>query len=170
MMLFRKPQNSSKVQGIKHSNSHKHNLGRPFRSHIILNAHYEASAHIPWIWPFLCTLTGHLPVASTCISVLRAFCCYCLVWLSRVWLFCNPTDCGPPVSSVHGISQASILEWVTISFSRKESESEIAQSCPTLCDSIDCSLPGSSVHGIFQAIVLEWIAISFSRGSSQLRD
>ena len=50
------------------------------------------------------------------------------------------------------------------------SESEVAQSCPTLCDPIDCSLPGSSVHEIFQAIVLEWIAISFSRGSSQPRD
>ena len=51
-----------------------------------------------------------------------------------------------------------------------ESESEVAQSCPTLCDPMDCSLPGSSVHGIFQAIVLEWIAISFSRGYSQPRD
>ena len=50
-----------------------------------------------------------------------------------------------------------------------ESESEVAQSCPTLCNPIDCSLPGSSVHGIFQAIVLEWVAISFSRGSSRPR-
>ena len=49
----------------------------------------------------------------------------------------------------------------------KKSESEVAQSCPTLCDPMDCSLSGSSVHGIFQARVLEWIAISFSRGSSQ---
>ena len=32
-----------------------------------------------------------------------------------------------------------------------ESESEVAQSCPTLCDPVDCSLPGSSVHGISQA-------------------
>ena len=47
-----------------------------------------------------------------------------------------------------------------------ESESEIAQLCPTLCDPMDCSLLGSSVHGIFQARVLEWVAISFSRGSS----
>ena len=39
------------------------------------------------------------------------------------------------------------------------SESEIAQSCPTLCNPMDCSLPGSSIHGIFQARVLEWIAI-----------
>ena len=46
------------------------------------------------------------------------------------------------------------------------SESEVAQSCPTLCDPMDCSLPGFSVHGIFQARVLEWVAISFSRGYS----
>ena len=51
-----------------------------------------------------------------------------------------------------------------------ESESEVAQSCPTLCDPMDCSLPGSSVHGIFQAIVLDWVAISFPRGPSQPRD
>ena len=50
------------------------------------------------------------------------------------------------------------------------SESEVAQSCPTLCDPMDCSLPGSSLHGILQARVLEWVAISFSRGSSRPRD
>ena len=55
-------------------------------------------------------------------------------------------------------------------YSQSESESEVAQSCPTLCDPINCSLPGSSVYGIFQARVLEWVAISFSRGSSQPRD
>ena len=43
-----------------------------------------------------------------------------------------------------------------------KSESEVAQSCPTLRDPMDCSLPGSSVHGIFQARVLEWGAIAFS--------
>ena len=52
----------------------------------------------------------------------------------------------------------------------KISESEVAQSCPTLCNHMDCSLPGSSIYGIFQARILEWIAISFSRGSSQPRD
>ena len=40
-----------------------------------------------------------------------------------------------------------------------KTESEVAQSCPTLSDPMDCSLPGSSVHGIFQARVLEWDAI-----------
>ena len=42
-----------------------------------------------------------------------------------------------------------------------KSESEVAQSCPTLSDPMDCSLLGSSIHGIFQARVLEWGAIAF---------
>ena len=41
-----------------------------------------------------------------------------------------------------------------------KSESEVAQSCPTLSDPMDCSLPGSSVRGICQARVLEWAAIA----------
>ena len=51
-----------------------------------------------------------------------------------------------------------------------KSESEVAQSYPTLCDPVDCSPPGSSVHGILQARILEWVAISFSRASSWPRD
>ena len=103
---------------------------------------------------------------------------------------CDPVDCSLPGSSVHGIFQARVLEWLAISFSRGSSqhrdqtwikgltkiknhlvkESEVAQSCPTLCDSMDCSLPGFSFHGIFQARVPEWVAISFARESSQSRD
>ena len=45
---------------------------------------------------------------------------------------------------------------------KEKSESEVAQSCPTLSDPMDCSLPGSSVHGIFQARALEWGAIALS--------
>ena len=45
---------------------------------------------------------------------------------------------------------------------KMKSETELAQSCPTLSDPMDFSLPGSSVHGIFQARVLEWDAIAFS--------
>ena len=43
-----------------------------------------------------------------------------------------------------------------------KSQSEVAQSCPTLIDPMNYSLPGSSVHGSFQARVLEWGAIAFS--------
>ena len=31
---------------------------------------------------------------------------------------CNPMDCNPPGSSIHGFFQARILEWVDVSFSR----------------------------------------------------
>ena len=35
--------------------------------------------------------------------------------------FCDPMDCSPPGSSVHGIFQARVLEWVAISFFRGSS-------------------------------------------------
>ena len=44
---------------------------------------------------------------------------------------CDPMDCSPPVSSVHGMLQARILEWVAISFSRGSSPAgyETSVSC-----------------------------------------
>ena len=50
-----------------------------------------------------------------------------------------------------------------------KSESEVAQSCPTLSDPMDCGPPGSSIHGIFQARVLEWGAIAFSESKCYKR-
>ena len=41
--------------------------------------------------------------------------------LSCVWLFCHPMDYSPLDSSMHGILQTRILEWVAISFSRGSS-------------------------------------------------
>ena len=41
--------------------------------------------------------------------------------LSHVWLFWDPMDCSPSGSSVQGIHQARILEWVAISSSRGSS-------------------------------------------------
>ena len=104
-------------------------------------------------------------------------------------------DYGPPGSSVHGILQTRILEWVAIPFSRGSSrtrdETWIAciagrffflpselprmcakslQSCLNLCDTMDRTPPGSSVHGILQARILESAANSSSRGSSRPRD
>ena len=49
-----------------------------------------------------------------------------------------------------------------------KSESEVAQSCPTLSNLMDCDPPGSSVHVIFQARTLEWGAIAFSRRKGKL--
>ena len=53
-------------------------------------------------------------------NVIKLCCCCCLV-LSHARIFCNPIACGPPDSSVRGISQARILEWVATSFSRESS-------------------------------------------------
>ena len=39
--------------------------------------------------------------------------------VSYIQTLCNPLDCSPPRSSVHGILQARILEWIAISFLQK---------------------------------------------------
>ena len=46
----------------------------------------------------------------------------CAPSVSQVRLFCDPVDCSPPGSSVHGVFQAKILEWVAISSSRGSSQ------------------------------------------------
>ena len=40
---------------------------------------------------------------------------------SVISTLCNPMDCSPPGSSAHGISQARILAWLSIPFSRGSS-------------------------------------------------
>ena len=45
----------------------------------------------------------------------------CVLATQSCMTLCNSMDCSPPVSSVHGILQASILEWVVIPFSRRSS-------------------------------------------------
>ena len=114
--------------------------------------------------------------------------------LSRVQLFCDPVDCNPLGSLVHGISQQEYwsglpflppgdlpdprIEHVSLAlaggFFNAEPTGEpinyiylkvkVAQSCQTPYDPMDCT-----VHGILQARILEWIAFPFSRGSSQPR-
>ena len=37
-------------------------------------------------------------------------------------ILCDPMDCSPPGSSVHGILQARTLEWIAIPFSRRSSQ------------------------------------------------
>ena len=59
----------------------------------------------------------------------------------------DPMDCSPPGSSVHGIFQVRVLEWVAISFSKACMHVKSLQPCPTLCDPMDSSPPGFSVHG-----------------------
>ena len=67
-----------------------------------------------------------------------------------------PHPCDSPGKNT-GVGCHFLLQWMKV-----KSESEVAESCPTLSDSTDFSPLGSSVHGIFQARVLEWGAIAFS--------
>ena len=55
---------------------------------------------------------------------------------------CDPLDCSPPGSSVHGISQARTLEWVAISFSRGSSQPR----CPALAGGFFTSDPPGSLE------------------------
>ena len=117
--------------------------------------------------------------------------CLCVCLVAQLCLTgCEPMDSSLPGSSVHGISQAKILEWEAKSFSRESSQPRdwtwvscitdgfftvwatrealvgsvcvlVTQLCLTLCDPIDCSLQGSSVHGILQARILEWVGLPF---------
>ena len=91
--------------------------------------------------------------------------CPTVLLLSR---FSRVQLCATPETAVHqappSLGSYRQEHWSGLPFPSPmhESESEVAQSCPTLRDPMDCSLPGSSIHGIFQARVLEWGAIAFS--------
>ena len=58
-----------------------------------------------------------------------------------MWLFCDPMDCSPPDSSDRGISQARILEWVAIPFSRGSSDPGIKPTSPALTGRFFTTVP-----------------------------
>ena len=61
--------------------------------------------------------------------------------LSCVQLFAGPMDCSLSGSSIHGIFQARVLEWIAISFSR--GSSGIEPGSPTLqADALPSEPPG----------------------------
>ena len=91
-----------------------------------------------------------------------------LLLLSR---FSRVRLCATPQTAAHqappSLGFSTQEHWSGLPFllqcMKVKSESEVAQSCPTLRDPTDCSLPNSAVHGISQARVLEWVAVAFSR-------
>ena len=72
---------------------------------------------------------------------------------------CDPMECSPPGSSVHGIFQARILEWVAISFS--SSSSQIRDRTHVSCllhwqaDSLPLALTGKS-HWHDNLLMITW--------------
>ena len=164
---------------------------------------YKRVQHTENLWNQFPLLNIFLELSKRC------FCCCCFVFLTgklvhyekitkESWYnnkcihtnslqscstLCDPLDCKLPGSSVHGILQARILEWIAMPSSRGSSQprnlmspalaaeffttaAKSLQSWLTLCDPMDYNLPGSSVHRILQARILEWVAMSSSRGSS----
>ena len=60
-------------------------------------------------------VTFYYFIMYVCMYVCMYISIYILVWfLSCVGLFCDPMDCSLSGSSVHGIFQTRILEWVGI--------------------------------------------------------
>ena len=78
------------------------------------------SKHYLYFETGLCDPSSHVVhnVSVTKIMTILVICGYAV--LSPVWLY-NSLDCGPPGSSVHGISQARILEWAAVSSCRGSS-------------------------------------------------
>ena len=63
----------------------------------------------------------HFHKGST-LSTLSNLACVCALVTQSCLTLCDPMDCNPPGSSVHGILQARILEWVAIPFSRDQTQ------------------------------------------------
>ena len=85
---------------------------------------------------------------------------------------CNPMDCSPLVSSVHGILQARILKWVVIPFSRASSNPETEPWSTLQVDSLPSEPPGKplkyeseshSVMTLWDTFVTQQRALDFIR-------
>ena len=82
---------------------------------------------IPWVFNSSKTLLYLYTLVSNSCHIFFPWehyvCIYtcALSHFSHVWLFCDPMDCSPPDSSVHGILQARILEWISMPSSRGSS-------------------------------------------------
>ena len=120
---------------------------------------------------------GRVPCVQTVRPPFSWVVCYLTVCgqsLSRVWL-CHSMDYSLPGSSVHGISQARMLEWVATPSSRGSSQPGIEPVSlvpPVLSGGFFTIVPPgkSIINRILQGRILESVAIPFSRGSSWLGD
>ena len=87
-------------------------------------------------------------------------------WMRKLWYICT--------MEYYSAIKKKVFELVLMRWMKLEpiihSESEIAQSCPTLLDPWTVANQAPPSMGILQARILEWVAISFSRGSSRPRD
>ena len=97
----------------------------------------------------ICTITLYVYayVYIVCLYICINICIFTMKWKGKLWVSqscptpCDPMDCSPPGSSVHGILQARILKWVAIPFSRGSFQPGIEPRSPTLqADSLPSEL------------------------------
>ena len=75
--------------------------------------------------------------------------------------FCDPMDCSPPGSSVHGILQARILEWVAISFSKDPSDPGMEPVSPALAGGRFTTEPPGKPLYVFTCVLFFLLLITF---------
>ena len=105
------PAHPTQVSSIPASSAGRLALPHP-RFHASIPTPYlttQGSSHSRMLTPSLASIRA-LSRALLSLPPLFFF-----LFLSRVWFFCHSMDCSPPGSSVRGIFQARILEWVAIS-------------------------------------------------------
>ena len=122
-------------------------------THITLYVNYTAIKQALEIFYLLISRYQLLENAMLCYAMLSHFSCVRLCATPQTAAHKASPSLGFPGKNT-GVGCHFLLRCMKV-----KSESEVAQSCPTLSDPMDCSLPGSSVYGIFQARVLEWGAI-----------
>ena len=105
------------------------------------------------------------PESGKVVPIFMSVLCVCVLnRFSHVWL-CNPLDCSPPGSSVHGILQARILEWVAVPSSRGSSQPRNWTQVSWIAGRFFTSWATKGSPRI-----LQWVAYPFSRGSSWPRN
>ena len=103
-----------------------------------------------------------IPFCSPANTIkIKSHCAMCSVVSNS----CNPMDCSPPGSSVHGILQANILEWVAILSSRGIFLTQGSGPGLPHCRRMLYRLGHQG-----RPRILEWVAYPFSRGSSPPRN
>ena len=105
-------------------------LAKAWRRKAVSNSRFYIGHHYHWepfkkpfenkYWWLLQSTISYLFSDSTCQKG-NCFNIVCVCVSQSCLTLCDPMDCSLPHSSVHGISQARILEWVALPFSRGSS-------------------------------------------------
>ena len=93
-------------------------LSHPYILVIVNSTSVNIGVHVSFS---IMVSSGYMPSSGIAGSY-NSFACIQAKLLQPCPTLCNPIDCNPPGSSVHGILQASILEWVSMPSSRGSSQ------------------------------------------------